>query len=291
MPTRYRLLLCLLALAAGGAGHADDGHHSLWVVKGHNNSLVLLGSVHMLRPDASELPGEALQAYDRAAALVMELDLNSVSPGDLAITMATLGSLPEGQTLEQVLGPDLYARFKARAASEGLDAGLLQHTQPWVAALMLDQAQMTHLGFASAAGVDEQLAQRAAADHKRIIGLETMDEQLGWFAHLPAGLQQRYLRYSLDEQEHAAEELNRMVAAWRIGDTRTLEQLLDEGFRDFPDLYRVLTSDRNRKWMATLVPLLNGPQDYLVVVGAMHLVGKEGLVALLRERGYSVVQH
>jgi len=291
MRTPAWLLSCCLALGSSAAAQADGAHHSLWVVKGRDNTVVLLGSIHMLRPDASELPAEALEAYEHAAALVMEVDLNSVSAADIATSMATLGALPEEQTLERALGPELYARLKIQAAADGLDAGLLQHTQPWLVALMLDQLQMAKLGFATASGVDEQLAQRAAGDHKRIIGLETMDEQLGLFSHLSAEQQRRYLRYTLDEQKNAAQELAAMVAAWRSGDTLALEKLMNEGFSDFPDLQRVLTSDRNRKWLDTLLPLLKDKRDYLVVVGAMHLVGGQGLVALLRERGYSVVQH
>jgi uncharacterized protein YbaP (TraB family) len=290
MRTSLRIAGLLLAFV-GATTAADDAHHSLWVVKGKSNSVVLLGSVHMLKPDASELPAEALQAYEHAAALVMELDLGSVSTEDMVLAMSTAGALPEEQTLERVLGPELYGRFKTQAASEGLDAELLEHLQPWMAALLLDQAQMARLGFVGAAGVDQQLAQRAASDHKRIVGLETIDEQLGMFAQLSTEQQRHFMRYTLDEQGHAAEQLGAMVAAWRSGDTRVLEKLLGEGFADFPDLYRVLTTDRNRKWLATVVPLLNGTQDYLVVVGALHLVGKDGLVALLRDRGFTVVQH
>jgi hypothetical protein len=288
---RSRLLPCLLALVAASAAWADGAHHSLWVVKGHGNQLVLLGSVHVLKPDDSQLPPEALQAYARATALVMELDLNALKPEDMMLSMATLGALPPEQTLQQELGPALYARFAAQARADGLDAALLEHLQPWMAALMLDQAQMARLGYETAAGVDQQFAQRAAADHKRIIGLETVDEQLGLFAQLSREQQQHYLRYTLDEHDRAAGELKAMVAAWQAGDTRTLERLLTEGFEDFPDLFRTLTTERNRRWLQTLEPLLNGTQDYLVVVGALHLVGKDGLVALLRERGYSVEQH
>jgi uncharacterized protein YbaP (TraB family) len=281
----------LVFVATATVTAADDAHHSLWVVKGNSNSVVLLGSVHMLKPDASELPAVALRAYEHAAAVVMELDLGSVGTEDMALAMSTLGTLPEEQTLAGVLGPALYSRFRTQAASEGLDAELLEHMQPWMAALLLDQAQMARLGFAGAAGVDQQLAQRAAADHKRIVGLETIDEQLGMFAQLSTEQQRHFMRYTLDEQGHAAEQLGTVVTAWRGGDTRALEKLLGEGFADFPDLYRLLTTDRNRKWMATVVPLLSGTQDYLVVVGALHLVGKDGLVALLRDRGYTVVQH
>ena len=122
-----RVLPCLLALVAAGAAWADGAHHSLWVVKGHGNQLVLLGSVHVLKPDDSQLPAEALQAYAHATALVMELDLNSLKPEDMMLSMATLGALPPDQTLQQELGPALYARFATQARADGLDAALLEH--------------------------------------------------------------------------------------------------------------------------------------------------------------------
>lgn len=183
MRTSLRFAGYLLAFVAATSA-ADDAHHSFWVVKGNSNSVVLLGSVHMLKPDASELPAEALQACEHAAAVVMELDLGSVGTEDMALAMSTLGTLPEEQTLAGVLGPALYSRFRTQAASEGLDAELLEHMQPWLAALLLDQAQMARLGYDAAAGVDQQL---------------------GMFAQLSTEQQRHFMRYTLDQQCHAAE--------------------------------------------------------------------------------------
>jgi len=290
-PALAAVLSLLVTFGVADAARGADEHHTLWVARGAHNSVVLLGSVHMLKPGASELPPEAAQAYAHAKALVMEVDLNALNAEDLLTAMSNQSAMAEDQTLAEALGPALYDRFRKQARVLGLDADMLAHTQPWLAALALDQAQMAKLGYASAAGVDEQLAHQAAADHKPIVGLETVEEQLGVFARLSAAQQRRFLAYTLDEEERAGDELEHMVSAWRRGDTVALEQLLQEGFEDFPDLLAVLTTERNRRWLATLLPLLAENQDYLVVVGAMHLVGKNGLVELLRQRGYSVTQH
>jgi len=156
---------------------------------------------------------------------------------------------------------------------------------------MLDQAQLAQLGFASDAGVDVQFARRAAVAHTPVIGLETVAGQFGLFAQLTPAEQRRYMSYTLAEQAHAGQEIDAIVTAWRTGDAATLERLLGEGASDFPELFQVLTTDRNRRWVQVIGKLLADDGDYLVVVGAMHLVGKDGLVALLQEQGYSVEQH
>ena len=288
---RWRDLGALLLLALSGAACADSGHHSLWVVQGRHNTLTLIGSVHALPAAAHELPQETWLAYERAKAVVMEVDLGDPGLGNALELTQTLGILPEGQTLEGVLGPELYASFAAHAQRLGLEPGMLARVRPWLAAVMLQQAELARLGLDASVGVDEQIAQRAAADHKPLIGLETMAEQLGLFAQLSPDEQRQYLEGALEEGDHFAAEFDALVAAWRAGDTRALERMMAEEFKDSPGLFRTLTTERNRRWMQTLTGLLGEDQDYLVVVGALHLVGRDGLVELLQRQGYTVVQH
>ena len=121
--------------------------------------------------------------------------------------------------------------------------------------------------------------------------METIEEQVEIFAHLSIDEQRHYVLYSLANVDNASSALDAMVSAWRTGDTNVLEQLLGKGLEKFPNLYSKLTTDRNRKWLPTITGLLNDDHDYLVVVGALHLVGKDGIVELLQRQGYEVVQH
>jgi uncharacterized protein YbaP (TraB family) len=281
-------LLCALALLA----RADDSpHHTFWVAKGPHNTVYLLGSVHVLKPTERDLPAEALHAYADAAALVMELDLNDPA-ADLALgTDMSLESLPPGETLSGVLGPDAYHRFTAHVQTLGLEPDVFSSYQPWFAAMVMQQAELAQQGFDPGSGVDEQFAQRAAADHKPIIPLETLDEQLGFFAHLSMDQQRRFLLYMLDDADDAVHSADAIVGAWRNGDVASLERLLTESSQEYPELFRLLTTDRNRRWLPTVTELLHAREDYLVVVGALHLVGPDGLVHLLQQQGYQVEQH
>jgi uncharacterized protein YbaP (TraB family) len=221
----------------------------------------------------------------------MELDLNALGAEDSIGAGAAMAMLPEGQTLSEALGADLYSKFKTRASAVGLDPELAEKFEPWFAALMLEQFELSKAGFDAASGIDMQFAQRAQSDGKAIIGLETMDEQLGIFAHLSADQQRDYMRSTLDEDDANVTQTNQVVRAWQEGDAATLEQLLREDSRDAPELYRKLTIDRNQKWLPRITQMLNEDDNYLIIVGALHLIGHDGVIDLLRRGGYSPIQH
>ena len=146
------------------------------------------------------------------------------------------------------------------------------------------------LGLDSQAGIEQRFTAKAAADHKEIRGLETLQEQLNLFAQLSDRQQTQYLLSSIEDAQQADQELGQMLAAWRAGDTDGLAKILNRGFNEFPELYTRLTVDRNRRWMTPLENMLHEQDDYLVIVGALHLVGKDGLLDLLEHRGYKIVQ-
>jgi len=281
----------LAVLGAAAPARAQDAHHMFWEVKGRHNTVYLLGSVHMLKAADSVLPDDVLRAYAGAGAVVMELDLSDVNALQGLSSGLGSASLPEDQSLAGALGAELYAQFLAHAVPLGLDPELVAHFQPWFAALMLEQTALSRSGFEAGSGVDMQLAQRAQADHKPITGLETIDEQLGLFAHLSPEQQRLYMRTTLQELDAGDRETTLVVGAWKRGDTAALEQLLREGSAESPQLYRLLTTDRNHRWLPKIEALMNDDHDDLVVVGALHLIGRDGLVELLQRDGYRAVQH
>jgi len=294
MQRRFVLGLVLaVCLLCGVTPHwcVADQHHILWEVKGKHNTVYLLGSVHVLRPEDSALPAEALRAYRLSKTLVLELDLSATDVAQSLVTETTeLAMLPEGQTLASALGPELYAKFKTHAAAVGLDAELIERFQPWFAAMSLEQAELLKAGFDVSSGVDMQFAQRAQTDGKQIVGLETPGDQLGIFAHLTAQQQRDYMRSTLAESDTNANEANEIVRAWQSGDTVKLQQLLREETRDSPELFRKLTVDRNRKWLPRIEQMLADDDNYLVIVGALHLIGHDGVIELLQRDGYAPLQ-
>lgn len=279
------------ALPGAGSARAADAHAPLWAVHGAHNTVYFLGSVHVLKAQERALPDAVAVAYRRASVLVMELDVRQAKVDALAAPVAALAMLPEGTTLAAELGPDAYARFVEGATRAGLAPTALERYRPWFVAMLLTQAGYSRQGYEFSEGVESQLARRAEADHKRVLGLETLEQQLSVFATLSGDDQRRLLLYALDDANEAPEVMDEIVAAWRRGDATALEALLRHGFDAFPELYAPLTTDRNRRWVEALVPMLGERRDYLVVVGALHLVGHDGVLELLRARGYPVVAY
>jgi uncharacterized protein len=157
-------------------------------------------------------------------------------------------------------------------------------------ATTLLQLELAKRGFSPEFGIEQVLARRAAGDEKPIQGLETTAQQLELLAGMPMPMQKRFLAMTLDESAQIDREIGELVGAWKAGDTAALADLLSDEFDEFPDLYRRLTVDRNRAWVGRIADLLDDRDDYLVVVGALHLVGEDSVVDLLERRGYEVVQ-
>ena len=269
---------------------APSAHHVLWSLPGKSNTVYLLGSVHFLRP-SDELPAAIDSAYQDAEKLVMEIDMDDLDPVVAQQTTMELGLLPDGRTLEAEVGTPAYRKVSAQAREVGLDVSVLNRFRPWLAAMTLVQLQLLKHGLDPASGVEQRLVARAAADHKEITGLETLQQQLGMLAGLSSEQQREFLMYSVDDADRVSEEIDTLITAWRAGDTRALARILAEGFDKYPDLYRPLTVDRNREWIASIEDMLQQKDDYMVVVGTLHLVGKDSVIELLQAKGHKVTQH
>ncbi len=286
----YRpFVLGLLAMLCAGA-HADEGKHVFWEVTGRHNTLYLLGSVHLLHNTDRALPAVTEAAYLDAETVVEEVDLFAATADLAGGPGLALQTLPAGKTLAGVLGPELHARLQKDAAALHIDTDFLTSMQPWYVAMLLTQTRLLQQGFSPTDGVDYQIAERARSDRKPLRGLETVAEQLSLFANLPLEDQRDFLLAALDEPD-AGKELADITAAWRRGDLSLLESLLRQGAEESPAFFKTLTTDRNLRWLPQLEKMLADPvNDYLVVTGALHMVGSDGLVALLRKQGYKVVQ-
>ena len=281
---------CIALLLCSAAAHAaDQQHHILWSLQGKTNKVYLLGSMHLLK-ESEQLPAAIDSAYADADALIMELDMDDLDPLQMQQAALELAMQPEGRTLQQQLGPKIYEQFVAKTRALGVEPAMLDRFQPWFAAITLVQLQLMKLGFDAEAGVEKRLTRRAAGDGKKIQGLETVREQLEIMARLPEKQQREFLLYSVNDAERMATEVDALLASWRSGDAAAMAKLLQEGFDEYPDLYRPLTVERNRKWLPQIEQLLDDREDYLVVVGALHLVGKESVIDLLERKGHKVKQ-
>ena len=283
-------LAAFIILLVSCVAHGDDEPAMIWIINGDTNNVYLLGSIHVLRESDHPLP-EALEIiYDDAEQLVMEIDMDDL---DLVSTMQFLtshGVLKGDQTLQDVMGPEMYAAAEAYAAAIDIPIEMLAKTEPWLAAITVEEMVMNRAGFNAAHGIEMYLTNKAVADGKAITGLETIEEQLGFLDSLSIDTQNRWLLQSISEAERTEKIIDELIAAWRRGDTNFLEEILLSEFDDYPELHDSILISRNKKWVGPIMALLNEDDDYLIVVGAAHLVGEESVPDLLSKQGVRIRQ-
>lgn len=287
MGRKARFWLLALGLFGSVTAHAAS---PVWALHGDHNTVYLAGSVHLLKAAESTLPSGFDRAYKGSKAIVMELAIDKVDPMATASWMMENGMLQEGTTLRDKIGEERYRRVSKEAERLSVPTEAIDMMQPWVVGLQLIEMQYMKLGYDPQSGVEQQLQHKAQADGKPISGLETMDEQLGVLQGMSNADQARFLDMVVDEMHDVGGETQSVVNAWRSGDAGKLSALLGDEYKSFPNLYRLLVSERNKRWVPQIEKLLHGSQDAFVVVGALHLVGDGGLLEILRRDGFKAEQ-
>ncbi len=289
---RLTLALAVLVVAAsvavGDQPGTDPGKTFMWRVERGGTTVYLLGSIHAMKEESYPLPPIIEQAFAESEVVVFEVDSDEMTAAAFQLLLA--GTLPGGQTLESLVGPATWAEFSDRMREAGFDPKMCASMKPWMAALTLTAFEMTSAGYLPSAGIDAYFSDRADDAGKERMALETVAFQVGLFADLTAEQSLAFLTYTLVDLETLVPELDRLSAYWRDGDVAPIEKYLLDGFEEFPDLFGKLVTNRNRAWLASIEERLAGDSDAMVVVGAMHMVGEEGLVQLLRKRGHTVEQ-
>lgn len=280
------LLLLPLVAAADSGGHPV----TLWMAEGASNTVYLLGSVHLLRKEDHPLPSVIDAAYDDAETLFMELDMDDLDPIATQATINRLGMLDEDQSLRDVMGEDLYDDALLAADALDIPLDMLAQTEPWFAAITVEQLALTRIGFNPMYGIEMHMMAKAIQDGKTIQGFESVEEQLEFLDGLSLEAQRDLLMQTLAESANIRDIMDRLIAAWRMGDIAYMEENLLADIANYPELYESIVADRNRNWANTIDKLLGDDEDYLVIVGALHLIGEDGVPQLLESRGYTVNQ-
>lgn len=290
MTRALRLFVLLVLLPLHATAGADEHALTMWLVEGTVNRVYLLGSVHLLRPGDYPLPAGIEAAYADAEALIMELDMDDLDPVETQGLVSRLGVLPPGQSLAELVGPEAYAEASALAADLELPLDMLASVEPWLAAITIEQLALTRIGFDPAYGVESHLVGKAGNDGKEILGLERIEEQLAFLDGLSLDAQRSLLLQTLIDSAELESTMDGLIDAWRHGRLDELEDAMLEDIGEFPELYDALVFKRNQAWTEAIERLLADSKDYLVVVGALHLIGDDGLPAMLERRGHAAVQ-
>lgn len=277
------LWLCLPSLCV----QAADAPF-LWEVRGPKARHALLGSVHLLPQDAYPLPLPLQAAYDDARGLVLETDVAALSEPALQKSMLAAATAEGG--LKRQIDAALHQRVLRHFESAGLPSGICEPYKAWFCALTLELLALQGDGVSPDLGVDRHFFGQADADGKSVRWLETPQQQLSIFIDMSAAQSAEFLASALDELEDPKTSPAQVIEQWRRNDLSSLEQMVEDLRQHFPDIYQRLLAGRNRAWIAALNERFRGAEPQLVIVGAAHLVGPDGLPGLLRAQGFTVTK-
>jgi uncharacterized protein YbaP (TraB family) len=229
-------------------------------------------------------------AFKESDLLVEEVDLAEMTAPDNQLTILMRGMLPAGQSLEAVVSPATFALVSRRVADLGMPVEPLKRFKPWMLALTLLSLEWLKAGFDPDLGLDKHFYDRARTEGKAVQGLETLDFQISRFDEMTPNEQDRLLTQTLKELDTQRTSVTALADAWKAGDSSTIERIVLQDVRQEPQMYQRLLVDRNRNWLPKIEALFARRGRAFVVVGAAHLVGTDGLISMLRARGYTVEQ-
>jgi uncharacterized protein len=256
----------------------------VWRVTSPNGAILYLGgSVHALRSTDYPLPTAYTRAFDASSHLVFEDDPKASSQGAKALLRA--GTYPKGDTLKNHVDPRTYNYIRRFFALVNVPEDKFAKYRPWLINIMLSSPSFENWQL----GV-EQYLQRRAKGAKAMSGLESQKEHNSFFVDLNDREAEALLLILFIVASQGETGGGSMIQAWRRGDADALNRMLQESFRDFPSLGKRLIDVRNRNWIPKIEGYLRSGKTYFVVVGGGHMGGPNGLLAMLRARGYKIEQ-
>jgi hypothetical protein len=283
------LAVLVLALPPATSREAKPAAPAIWKIDGKEGDVYFFGAVHLLPAGVAWRTPALDAALGEAQVLVFEIDIDEAK--DVVATqklIAKFGVLPEGTTLRKLLAPEQRAKFERIAASLGLPPAALDGFRPWLAALTIGVQWIVSKGYDPNSGVDQQIWSWSKQTAKQRAALETAEQQLEVFAGLTREQEVEFLLVSLDQIEQSPQMLDDLVKAWRGGDTKALDEILNDGMKHFPVLSRRMLNDRHERWLAQIEKMIADGRTHVIVVGAAHLVGKDSVIAMLRAKGVKV---
>jgi uncharacterized protein YbaP (TraB family) len=285
-------LFCLLLLL--GACAATDGvgqsKATLWKVRGDHNSVYLLGSIHVLSKQAYPLKPVLERAFEDADQVAFEIDLTRFDQKSFSKEFSRTAYYPPGQSLSSKLTPKTIELLNSVLPSYGLSLKRVEHLKPWFLAEALSSRTLERAGFTTRFGIDIYFYRKAKAAGKPVLGLETLRDQAEIFDRFDDRQNEQYLLSTLSGLPEYAEMIRQLVNAWEDGNVRLLDRLLNQDKQADPITHETLFSRRNSKWVPEIERFAHGNGNYLIIVGAGHLVGDDGVVAQLRQAGFFVQQ-
>jgi len=263
---------------------------SLWHISKNGNELFLGGTIHVLKKEDYPLPVEFNKAFQKSDKLVFETNIEMTKTSEFAKKMAQMLIFPAGKSLKDAISKKTFNKLKNYLAERSIPIESLLNFKPSMVVLVITVIELKKMGMVDI-GVDEYFHNKAKQAGKITEYFETVDEQLDFIRTMGQGNEDAMLLSSIDDMSRMETTMNDIKSAWLKGDeTKMVEVGLTEMIRDYPGIYQSLLVKRNNNWMPHIERMMSDRKVEMVLVGALHLVGKDGLLQQLRNKGYTVKQ-
>jgi len=285
----FIILILLSSVHAGNNSSSQKGF--LWKVQSKTGTAYILGSIHAYKSELFPLPKKMEDAFDKSDALAVEANINEIKP-DSMMTMINGAFYQDRSTLEKHLSKETYEMTVQKLNEIGLPLELFQNTKPWFVALNVTSMELQKLGLDPEYGIDKYFLKKAE-NKKKIVELESIDYQINLLSGFSDAEQELFLVSAFRDLELLKGEINEILKAWNTGDTKTMESFVSKSLQDDPGMlpiYRKLVFERNKNMVSRIEGYLRTNEQYFVVVGAAHLVGKDEIIEILKKKGYLVEQ-
>lgn len=260
----------------------DDADPALWVLRDEDTTIYLFGTVHILKPGMSWFDEAVKDSFDASNELVVEM----IKP-DAAAMMKIVNEMAidkTGVSLRDKLTAEDRADYEATMTKLNLPVAAFDPLDPWFASVNLSLIPLMRNGYAADQGVEDELLAQARARAITITGLETPEQQLGFFDNLPEEVQIGFLNFTVDNIDETTEGMEQMVAEWANANIDALGELMNAGLED-KILYETLLVNRNINWAEWVEGRMEQPGTIFMAVGAGHLAGESSLQAILAQKG------
>jgi uncharacterized protein YbaP (TraB family) len=280
-------LLLTVALAACGsaAPAAPQAKPAMWKLSDPDTTIYLFGTVHVLPDDLKWRTAKFDQTVGQAKELVLEINdqEDKAKVADVYKRLALSPGLPP--VLDRVPA-DKRDALAAAIEKAGLKPAQLDGMETWAVAVTISASMYAGMGASPDNGVENQL--RASFKDRPVEGLETTEQQLGYFDKMPEETQRKLLVSMVDDMHSATTDFHKMITAWSSGDTGAIARTFDDELKKAPEIAHVLIDRRNANWVQWLKGRLDQPGTVMVAVGAGHLAGKGSVIDLLHKQGLTV---
>ena len=282
------LIASAIATSTLSVSHAKS---SVWKVSKNNQHLFIGGTVHILSADDYPLPCEFGAAYSVSDKVFFETDISPEKLAKASLDMFTKGTYPVGETISSHLSAATTQKLKTYLTSIGLPAEQFLSFKPGMLMSVVAVAELNKIGIKSE-GVDKFLFDRAKQDNKPTDYFEEVSEQIDFIVNLGIGNEENFIKYLLENSENIQNQYIEMRDSWRKGNIEQLADVseVDELREQFPKVFATILTNRNEEWLKRIDSLIESTEIEYILVGALHLPEKEGLLARLKTKGYEIDQ-